>query len=150
MPPVHVASPSPTTQPPVAASTTSPPSGGAHEDQAPRRRRAAPKRKPADTAAAAIARLNASDPGQHICYRAYVTDIGWQHPVCDGAMAGTTGQSRAIESLNIAVYRVGGVGANGYDQNTGWEQELERRGRRTSDLYIGTRRQDAPHRRPSR
>ena len=38
-------------------------------------------------------------------------------------MAGTTGQSRAIESLNIAVSGTSGTGASGYIQNTGWEAQ---------------------------
>jgi hypothetical protein len=76
---------------------------------------------PVGTAAYAVQKLAASSSGRHICYRAYVTDIGWQSPVCDGALAGTTGQSRAIEALNIAVSGTGGTGANGYMQDTGWE-----------------------------
>jgi len=34
-------------------------------------------------------------------YRAHVSGIGWQPYVADGAVAGTTGQSRAIEAVQI-------------------------------------------------
>jgi hypothetical protein len=70
--------------------------------------------KPAvDTAASAVKRLAESDPGgRHICYRAYVSRQGWQKPVCDGTVAGTTGQNKAIKALNIAVYGGGGASAN--------------------------------------
>ncbi|WP_262061182.1 hypothetical protein [Streptomyces sp. STR69] len=76
---------------------------------------------PAGTAAYAVQKLAAASPGRHICYRAYVSDVGWQAPVCDGAQAGTVGQARAIEALNIAVSGVSGTGSNGYIENSGWE-----------------------------
>jgi len=34
-----------------------------------------------------------------VCYRVHVDDIGWMKPVCDGAIAGTTNQGRAIQAL---------------------------------------------------
>ena len=70
---------------------------------------------PQDTAASAVKRLAASDPsGRHICYRAYVSGHGWQKPVCDGTMAGTSGRNRPIKALNIAVHGVGGSAANAF------------------------------------
>ncbi|MFD9326756.1 hypothetical protein [Streptomyces sp. NPDC060065] len=71
---------------------------------------------PQDTAATAVKRLARNDPsGRHICYRAYVTGQGWQKPVCDGTMAGTTGQNRSIKALNIAVSGgTGGSAANAF------------------------------------
>ncbi|MEU1001500.1 hypothetical protein [Streptomyces tibetensis] len=70
---------------------------------------------PQDTAASAVKRLAASDPsGRHICYRAYVSGQGWQKPVCDGTMAGTSGRNRPIKALNIAVHGVGGSAANAF------------------------------------
>ncbi|MFJ4079433.1 hypothetical protein ACIP2Z_10800 [Streptomyces iakyrus] len=72
--------------------------------------------KPAqDTAASAVKRLAANDPsGRHICYRAYVSGQGWQKPVCDGTIAGTSGRNRPIKALDIAVHGVGGSAANAF------------------------------------
>ena len=72
--------------------------------------------KPAqDTAATAVNRLHRSDPsGRHICYRAYLTGQGWQKPVCDGTLAGTTSGTHPIQALNIAVYGGGGSAANAF------------------------------------
>ncbi|MEW2163396.1 hypothetical protein AB0912_10405 [Streptomyces sp. NPDC007084] len=73
---------------------------------------------PQDTAASAVRRLAKNDPsGRHICYRAYVSGQGWQKPVCDGTMAGTTKQNRAIKALNIAVSGSGGSAANAFVHN---------------------------------
>lgn len=36
-----------------------------------------------------------------ICYQAHVENIGWQPQVCDGAEAGTTGQSLRMEAITI-------------------------------------------------
>ncbi|GHC52735.1 hypothetical protein RFN57_36240 [Streptomyces violaceochromogenes] len=70
---------------------------------------------PQDTAASAVKRLAANDPsGRHICYRAYVSGQGWQKPVCDGTIAGTSGRNRPIKALNIAVHGVGGSAANAF------------------------------------
>ncbi|MFE5141207.1 hypothetical protein ACFRDV_26640 [Streptomyces fagopyri] len=72
--------------------------------------------KPAqDTAATAVNRLHRSDPsGRHICYRAYLSGQGWQKPVCDGTLAGTTSGSHPIQALNIAVYGGNGSAANAF------------------------------------
>ncbi|MET8830010.1 hypothetical protein ABZX40_30955 [Streptomyces sp. NPDC004610] len=75
--------------------------------------------KPAvETAASAVKRLAKSDPdGRHICYRAFVAGQGWQKPVCDGTLAGTTGQNKAIRALNIAAYGVSGSAASAFMHN---------------------------------
>lgn len=72
--------------------------------------------KPAqDTAATAVNRLHRSDPsGRHICYRAYLSGQGWQKPVCDGTLAGTTSGTHPIKALNIAVYGGAGSAANAF------------------------------------
>ncbi|WP_437015080.1 hypothetical protein [Streptomyces sp. enrichment culture] len=63
----------------------------------------------------AVKRLAANDPsGRHICSRAYVSGQGWQKPVCDGTIAGTSGRNRPIKALNIAVHGVGGSAANAF------------------------------------
>ncbi|MFJ5261815.1 hypothetical protein ACIQAC_15280 [Streptomyces sp. NPDC088387] len=73
-----------------------------------------------DTAATAVRRLARQDPaGRHICYRAYVSGTGWQKPVCDGTLAGTTGQNKPIKALNIAVHGVNGSAANAVLYNSG-------------------------------
>ncbi|MFC8429640.1 hypothetical protein [Streptomyces sp. NPDC057253] len=72
--------------------------------------------KPAqETAATAVNRLHRSDPsGRHICYRAYLSGQGWQKPVCDGTLAGTTSGTHPIKALNIAVYGGAGSAANAF------------------------------------
>lgn len=59
--------------------------------------------------------------GRHICYAAHVQNNGWQAPVCDGAVAGTTGQGLRVEALSIVVSGVGGLCANAHLQNLGWQ-----------------------------
>jgi hypothetical protein len=87
--------------------------GGGSESKAP----AKPKQ---ETAADAVNKLAARSDGRHICYRAYVADQGWQAPVCDGAIAGTTGKNLAIKALNIATARTGGVTGNAAHVVGGW------------------------------
>ena len=77
------------------------------------------KATPPDTAANAAIKAAATTPGRHICYRVYVEDIGWQHTVCDGGVAGTENQSRAIEALNIAVSGIKSMSATSY-MDSGW------------------------------
>ena len=73
---------------------------------------------PQDTAATAVKQLAKADPsGRHICYRAYVSGLGWQKPACDGTMAGTIGRNRAIKALNIAVTGGKGSAANAFVHN---------------------------------
>ncbi|MFF5185263.1 hydrolase [Streptomyces sp. NPDC000345] len=72
------------------------------------------------TAADAVQALAARSDGRHICYRAYVADRGWQDPVCDGAIAGTTGKGLPIKELNIATVGTKGVNGNGAHVNEGW------------------------------
>ncbi|MFG2573429.1 hydrolase [Streptomyces sp. NPDC048481] len=73
-----------------------------------------------ETAAVAVNKLAARSDGRHICYRAYVEDKGWQDPVCDGAIAGTTGKDLAVKALNIATARTGGVSGNAAHVDGGW------------------------------
>ncbi|WP_405767723.1 hydrolase [Streptomyces sp. NBC_00080] len=80
----------------------------------------APVKPKQETAADAVNKLAARSDGRHICYRAYVADKGWQDPVCDGAIAGTTGKNLAIKALNIATARTGGVTGNAAHVVGGW------------------------------
>ncbi|MDX3249472.1 hydrolase, partial [Streptomyces sp. ME18-1-4] len=79
-----------------------------------------PAKPKQETAADAVNKLAARSDGRHICYRAYVADQGWQAPVCDGAIAGTTGKNLAIKALNIATARTGGVTGNAAHVVGGW------------------------------
>ncbi|MBT2403644.1 MULTISPECIES: hypothetical protein [unclassified Streptomyces] len=71
---------------------------------------------------AATARQRALAPNaRRVCYAAHVQDIGWQSAVCDGQVAGTTGQSRRMEAVVIATSGVGGVCANAHLADIGWQ-----------------------------
>ncbi|MXM63490.1 hypothetical protein GR925_08520 [Streptomyces sp. HUCO-GS316] len=104
-----------------------------------------------DSAATAVNRLAGNDPGRHICYRAYVSGRGWQKPVCDGTVAGTTGQNRSIKALNIAVRDTGGVAANAFvhnpastDGNGVWKPHWTANTDDGKDIYIGSTKKGAP------
>ena len=61
---------------------------------------------PGDTATPFVDR--SSEPPS-VSYRAHVAGIGWQGAVSDGAVAGTTGQGRALEALSGAIEIADGV-----------------------------------------
>ncbi|MEU9136168.1 hypothetical protein AB0D33_09405 [Streptomyces sp. NPDC048404] len=109
--------------------------------------------KPAqDTAATAVSRLARDDPsGRHICYRAYVSGQGWQKPVCDGTMAGTSGRNHPVKALNIAVSGSGGSAANAFVQDPGssdgrgkWEPRWTAVIADGRNNYIGSTKSGAP------
>lgn len=105
-----------------------------------------------DTAATAVKRLARNDPsGRHICYRAYVSGQGWQKPVCDGTMAGTSGRNSPIKALNIAVSGGGGSAANAFvhdpassDGRGRWEPQWTAVIADGRDNYIGGTKKSAP------
>jgi uncharacterized protein YjdB len=106
----------------------------------------------AETAATTVNRLADNDPGRHICYRAYVAGQGWQKPVCDGTVAGTTGQNRAVKALNIAVRGTGGVAANAFVHNPDstdgkgiWKPHWTPNTADGKDIYIGSTKKSAPN-----
>ena len=109
--------------------------------------------KPAlDTAATAVNQLARNDPGRHICYRAYVASRGWQKPVCDGTVAGTTNQNRSIKALDIAVRGTGGVAANAFVHKPGstdgkgvWKPHWTANTADGKDIYIGSTKKNAPN-----
>ncbi|MER5773566.1 polysaccharide deacetylase [Streptomyces sp. NPDC002039] len=71
---------------------------------------------------AATARQRSLAPNARtVCYAAHVQDVGWQAAVCDGQVAGTTGQGRRMEALVIATRGVGGVCANAHLADVGWQ-----------------------------
>ncbi|MEU0051843.1 hydrolase [Streptomyces sp. NPDC006184] len=108
---------------------------------------------PQDTAATAVRRLAKDDPsGRHICYRAYVTGQGWQKPVCDGTIAGTTGHDTPIKALNIAVTGTDGSAANAFvhnprstDGNGQWNPQWTPIMADGKDNYIGSTKKDDPY-----
>ncbi|MFE9404135.1 polysaccharide deacetylase [Streptomyces sp. NPDC006530] len=72
-------------------------------------------------AATSRARGSLAPNARVVCYAAHVQDIGWQPAVCDGNVAGTTGQSRQMEALAISTSDVGGVCANAHLADIGWQ-----------------------------
>ncbi|MFF0013068.1 hypothetical protein [Streptomyces sp. NPDC005374] len=102
------------------------------------------------TAAVAVQALATRNPGRHICYRAYVENLGWQAAVCDGATAGAAGQGRPIKALNIAVSGTNGTAATAFvhnpdstdgkgHYNAPWKGAVD-----GIDNYIGSGRNSAP------
>lgn len=59
-----------------------------------------------------------------ITYGAHVSNIGWMPRVEDGVVAGTTGQSRQVEALSVAIDRPeysGSVEINAHVSDVGWQ-----------------------------
>ncbi|MFJ8598281.1 hypothetical protein ACIREM_06030 [Streptomyces shenzhenensis] len=106
-----------------------------------------------DTAATAVRRLAANDPsGRHICYRAYVSGQGWQKPVCDGTIAGTSGKNKAIKALNISVSGTDGSAANAVLHNDNsangqgsWQPAWTSITGDGKDFYIGNPKRSGPY-----
>ena len=124
---------------PVTTAPTTPPAqsgGGSASGSETTKKKATPP--PPDTAATEVGKLAASSPGRHICYRVYVGDGGWQHPVCDGATAGSEStQGSAIEAINIAVSGVGGGSADAFREDGGWKAPWKSAVDGV-DMYVGT------------
>ncbi len=60
----------------------------------------------------------------HITYRAHVAEDGWQNPVADGKLAGTTGEARAVEALTVGLVNqpyAGSVAVRAHVQDIGWQ-----------------------------
>lgn len=144
-PAVTTLPPPPTSVPPTPSDTPSPSptgtqgeAGGGGGAPAGPKAKTGPKTKPKpDTASVAVTELNDKDPGRHVCYRAYVADIGWQHPVCDGDIAGTQNEGRSIEAVNIAVSGSRATSGNAFMETVGfppsWTSAAEKK-----DLTVGT------------
>ncbi|MFI2379720.1 hypothetical protein ACH5AO_32395 [Streptomyces sp. NPDC018964] len=102
--------------------------------------REAPK-VPPNTAAYAVQRLAASDPGRHICYRVHRKGAGWTTPRCDGAMSG---KGLPITAINIAVVGAKKVSANEFVQKDGWTTPWSSAADAT-DLTLGSDSPNAPN-----
>lgn len=80
--------------------------------------------KPAQDVKASLTEGNMGD----VIYQAHVSDIGWQNKVVDGAEAGTTGQSKAVEALNIKLSdelsQKGSIVYMAHVANVGWQNEV--------------------------
>lgn len=69
-----------------------------------------------------------------IQYRSYVEGQGWQKIVSDGAVSGTTGQSRRLQVLQIGLSGISGdVYYGGYCQGCGWTKNCKNRESCTND-----------------
>ena len=58
-----------------------------------------------------------------LMYRAHVQDIGWQGYVGEGKTAGTTGKSKHVEAINVALdvgKESGGLSIDAHIQDIGW------------------------------
>ncbi|WP_324787846.1 hypothetical protein [Streptomyces sp. H51] len=122
---------------------TSEPAGTPKKAANPVKENTAPKLPP-NTAAYAVQRLAASNPGRHICYRVHVKGVGWTDPVCDGATAGQEGKGRPITAINIAVADAKKVNGNEFVQKdgwtTGWSGAVD-----GTDLVLGSAASNAPN-----
>ncbi|MFD5540939.1 hypothetical protein ACFWIJ_24760 [Streptomyces sp. NPDC127079] len=65
--------------------------------------------------------MAAAHPGRHICYRAYVADVGWEAPMYDGGVAGTAGKGRPIEAVELSTAGTSGSEGNAYMASSGWQ-----------------------------
>lgn len=66
----------------------------------------------------AIAQILVSAAAPQINYQAYVEGLGWQNPVSNGGIAGTTGQGQRMEAIKI---NLSGVEYCVHVQNIGWQ-----------------------------
>ncbi|GGV31530.1 hypothetical protein GCM10010293_32460 [Streptomyces griseoflavus] len=132
---------------PPAVSSTAPAgeSPGAKEKKTEKAEPRVEKREapvlPPNTAAYAVQRLAASNPGRHICYRVHRKGAGWTNPRCDGAMSG---KGLPITAINIAVVGAKRVSANEYVQKDGWTTPWSGAADGT-DLTLGSDSPNAPN-----
>ncbi|MFD5085187.1 hypothetical protein ACFWOG_21405 [Kitasatospora sp. NPDC058406] len=57
-----------------------------------------------------------------ICYWAHVAGIGWQNgSSCNGAVAGTVGEGRAVEALKFSTSGMSGLCARAHVSTLGWQ-----------------------------
>ncbi|MFD7766277.1 hypothetical protein [Streptomyces sp. NPDC059787] len=141
------AKPSPVVKKPVPPVTSSAPAPVSESPEAttkkaePRTEKREAPEVPPNTAAYAVQRLAASDPGRHICYRVHRKGAGWTTPRCDGAMSG---QGLPITAINIAVVGAKKVSANEYVQKDGWTTAWSSAADAT-DLTLGSDSPNAPN-----
>lgn len=68
----------------------------------------------------------AEDSIYKVKYRVHVSDIGWMNYVGDKEIAGTVGQSRSMEAIQIEVENIEGVGISykAYVNGIGWQDSV--------------------------
>ncbi len=69
--------------------------------------------------------------GADVVYTTHVQNIGWQSPVKDGTMAGTSGRSLRLEGMTVRLESPkysGSVEYRTHIQNIGWEQQWKKDG----------------------
>ncbi|MFC8100084.1 hypothetical protein [Streptomyces sp. NPDC057363] len=140
--PDPVRSPAPVAEPAEAVTKKAEPR--IKKEEAPRVKEHKAPVLPPNTAAYAVQRLAASNPGRHICYRVHVKGAGWTAPVCDGATAGQEGNGRPITAINVAVVNAQRVNGNEFVQKDGWTSEWSGAADGT-DLTLGSAASNAPN-----
>lgn len=78
---------------------------------------------------AVSAPANAEASGPELCFRGHVQDVGWQNWDCDTdgsrAFAGTVGQTRRLEALQVIARNTTGVTCvRAHVQDLGWGDQL--------------------------
>lgn len=63
-----------------------------------------------------------------VSYQTHVQNIGWQEWRSDGAVAGTSGQSKRLEAICIKLNQGSGIQYRTHIQNKGWENGWKRSG----------------------
>ncbi|MFE7647340.1 hypothetical protein [Streptomyces phaeoluteigriseus] len=139
------AKPSPVVEKAAPVPSSAPASKRAEEPKKaePKVKEYAPPKLPPNTAAYAVQRLAASNPGRHICYRVHVKGAGWTAPVCDGATAGQEGGGRPITAINVSVADATRVNGNEFIQKDGWTTAWSSAADGT-DLVLGSAASNAP------
>ncbi len=77
----------------------------------------------------AICEVEVTKPAQKVAYTTHVQDIGWQSYVRDGAMAGTSHQSKRLEGIKIKVENQdyeGDIEYRTHIQDIGWEKDFKK------------------------
>ncbi len=69
-----------------------------------------------------MAYLDKGSLGGHVVYKAHVQDIGWMDEVRDGARAGTEGECKQLEALQVKLDGIGGtISTRSHVENVGWQ-----------------------------
>lgn len=75
-----------------------------------------------------------------ITYQTQIQNIGWQEPMFNGTMSGTSGQGLRLEAIKINLDNQGydiGVSYQTHIENIGWEEDTDR-GWKSNGLMSGT------------
>ncbi|SDE08081.1 hydrophobic W protein [Streptomyces prasinopilosus] len=146
-PPAGVPAPPAVTEPEQAGGAGNGEGAGAGGGGSGEKETEAPER----TAAAAVLRLAAEDPGgRHICYRVYAAGQGWTDAVCDGETAGAAGSGTPLKAVNIAVSGTKGTSGGAFvpdpasTKGEGHFPDPWTNAADGIDNYVGSTEEDAP------